>query len=195
MLYYDTDTKKRYNQNTLRRAKKSPNDDSVFPVITDDKPYYNRATQIIKDIGINDTVAENGAYTVKYEVINKNIKNVKADLKNILSRIRYDREIAGTVTDSGTTVRTDRESQSMTSNAYQSLTSGLISETDWKSPEGWTAVTKTELEPIALTVANHVRKCFKAEKTVSDIIESAETVDELTNMNIKESFETAYQSV
>lgn len=194
MLYYDKKENQNYSERVLQRKGKSPNDPSVFPLYKI-VPSYNHKTQYLNGTSSVKKVDGEDYYCFVYEILNRPIDKAKQNLMDYLETVRYGYEIAGTVTDSGTTVRTDRESQSMTSNAYQSLTSGLISDTDWKSPEGWITVTKTELEPIALTVANHVRKCFKAEKTISDKIESAETVDELTNLNIKESFETAYQSV
>lgn len=111
-----------------------------------------------------------------------------------LAAHRFQEETGGLDLPDGTRIKTDRESQSMTNNAYISLQGGLIADTEWKADSGWIEVTLAELEPIATAMSNHVRACFKAEKTVSDLIEACTTLDELRALKISDEFKAAYDA-
>jgi len=194
MLYYDKEKNKTYNERSLNREGKSPNDPSVFPLYKV-IPSYNYNTQYLNVTSSVEKVEGENYYKYVYEILDRPIGVARDNLTKHLSSIRYNHEVSGTTTDTGVEVLTDRNSQSMTLNAYQSLATGLIAETEWKSPDGWITVTTADLEPIASAVADHVRKCFTAERSVADMIGAAETVDELTPMNLVEEFESAYSAV
>lgn len=77
---------------------------------------------------------------------------------------RWQAETGGIVI-GGTPIATDRESQAQLSSAYTSLSGGLIADTPWKAADGsFTMVTLAGLEPVAQSVAAHVRACFDAER-------------------------------
>jgi len=94
-----------------------------------------------------------------------------------LAEVRYNHEVAGITLENGAQIATDRESQSMLASAYQSLSTGLMADTDWKAATGWATVTEAELKPIAAAVALHVRACFRAERAVAEQIATATTED------------------
>ncbi len=118
----------------------------------------------------------------------------KADLVTEAAELRYFRETGGITLPDGTSINTEREAQGMLNGAYQSLKAGLVSDTDWKATSGWVTVTLTELEPIAQAVADHVRRCFRAERLVADQIAAAVTVDDLVTLNLQGAFEAAYSA-
>lgn len=107
-----------------------------------------------------------------------------------LAELRYHREVAGITLGNGMQIATDRQSQAMLASAYQSLSNGLMADTDWKSATGWVTVTQTELEPLATAVAQHVRACFKAERAVAGVIDQS-TADELLELDLTVAFNQA----
>lgn len=111
------------------------------------------------------------------EIQPPSLDHLRGQLKAELATIRFAEEIAGVTLPDGSKVRTDRESQAQLSSAYQSLTQPFVDSIDWKSGSGWITVTQTELEPIARAVAQHVQRCFSAERRVAERIESSETLD------------------
>jgi hypothetical protein len=118
----------------------------------------------------------------------------KIEMFNEAAAIRYSRETGGITLPDGTVINTEREAQAMLSGAYQSLLSGLVADTDWKAASGWVTVSLTELEPIAQAVADHVRRCFRAERQVANQISNAATVDELVAIDLNTDFITAYSA-
>lgn len=96
----------------------------------------------------------------------------KAQLKAYTASARYDREIRG-ITVGGVAVLTDRQSQSMVSNAFSYLSKAPAGTTaDYKGASGWVSLTAAQLEPIALAVGTHVQACFSAERLVGEEIDS-----------------------
>lgn len=120
------------------------------------------------------------------------LETVQQQACDALAELRYTRETAGITLENGAQIATDRESQSMLAGTYQSLTTGLMTDTDWKSANGWATVTQTELEPIATAVALHVRACFKAERALQTTINTAADADTLRALDLKTEFSTAY---
>jgi len=70
----------------------------------------------------------------------------------------------------GVRILTGRTDQTMTTQAFVTLQSGMVDGIDWKGPEGWRRVTLAELEPVARAVAAHVQRCFSTERVVSEQI-------------------------
>jgi len=122
------------------------------------------------------------------------IANRQATLTQHVASIRFTTETGGISLPGGTQINTQRDAQAMLTGAYQSLKSGLVQDTEWKATSGWVTVTLTELEPIAQAVAEHVRRCFQAERAVSDQITSATTVDQLQALDLQTAFDTAYSA-
>ncbi|EBB6195745.1 DUF4376 domain-containing protein [Salmonella enterica] len=108
-----------------------------------------------------------------------------------LADVRYRKETGGIELE-GMKILTDRESQAQLTGAYQSLASGLITQTDWKAADGWMTVTKEQIEPVAKAVATHVAGCFAAEKAVSEQIAHSDSPE---NIDVGKAFEQAMQTV
>ena len=97
---------------------------------------------------------------------------------------RWQVETGGIVV-AGHPIATDRESQAKLNSAYASLKNGLIANTPWKASDGnFTLVTLAEIEPIAQTVAAHVRACFAAEQAHDEAIKVLQTQVELDAYDI-----------
>lgn len=101
-----------------------------------------------------------------------------------LAKKRYEVEISGLTLPDSSEISTTRESQTMIANAYASLKDGLIPDTQYKSNNGWTTITLTEITPIATAVAAHVRDVFANEKIHTDAIAALTTMTDLDNYDI-----------
>ncbi|BAP41288.1 putative uncharacterized protein [Pseudomonas sp. StFLB209] len=115
------------------------------------------------------------------------------DLHAELASHRFTFETTGLTLANGLQILTDRESQAQLGNAYTTLKHGLIPDTDWKAVNGWQVVTLAEIEPIAKSMAAHVRGCFRGERAVSELINAAKTLDDIRAINIAEQFFAHYQ--
>ncbi|EAS0616271.1 DUF4376 domain-containing protein [Salmonella enterica] len=130
-----------------------------------------------------------GVLTRQFDVRTKPRNEIVNILTGKLADIRYQREVSGIELD-GMKILTDRGSQAQLSGAYQSLASGLITQTDWKAADGWMTVTKEQIEPVARAVAAHVARCFSAEKAVSEKIQNVASPE---SIDVTGEFEKAMQ--
>lgn len=117
----------------------------------------------------------------------------KPDLLASLATHRFNAETAGLVVGEGLRILTDRESQAQLANSYVTLKSGLIPDTDWKAANGWQVSGLAEIEPIAKTMAAHVRACFRGERAAATTINAASTMADIEAVNITTLFGSAYQ--
>lgn len=106
------------------------------------------------------------------------LTEAKADKLQELSEARYLAETGG-IEVNNLTIATDRESQAMLTGAYVSLKQGLVQTVNWKGDNGWSAVTLTEIEPIAQAVGQHVQACFTKESQLAAQVTAAATVEEV----------------
>lgn len=113
--------------------------------------------------------------------------------KTLLSLFRYRKEIKG-IELNGLTIPTDRQSQSMINGAYSTLKNDLITEIDFKCST-WVTMTLVDIEPIAQNVANHVQKCFKAERQVSETLDTIEDIETLRSYDLNNEFIAKYDSL
>ncbi len=133
----------------------------------------------------------NGVLTRQFEVRTKPRDEIIRILTDTLADIRYRKETSGIELE-GMKILTDRESQAQLTGAYQSLASGLITQTDWKAADGWMTVTKEQIEPVAKAVATHIARCFAAEKAVSEQIAGSDSPE---NIDVEKAFEKTMQTV
>ena len=110
-----------------------------------------------------------------------------------LAALRFDFEVNGITLAKGLRIKTDRESQSQLSNAYVTLSNGLIPDTDWKVANGWQLVDLEQIRPIAKAVAAHGRGCFRGERLVQTAINEASSMDDIEAIDIPAMFASAYQ--
>lgn len=104
------------------------------------------------------------------------LSEVQAQRLNELAALRYQHETAG-ITLNGTVIETDRESQALITGAYSYSLLNPSVLIDWKAESGWIQIDAATIAGIAGAVASHVQACFSNERTLSEAIMSAETVE------------------
>lgn len=122
------------------------------------------------------------------------ISVARAEKHLALADLRWQRETGGLTLPEGTHIRTTRESQAQISSVMQSITAGLITDpVDWKLTSGWVGISTEQLTEIARRVADHVKRCFAAERYVSEQMEM--TPGDLSDFDISAAFDAAYGQV
>ena len=140
------------------------------------QPEYNPKTQFLN--GPYWTYTENDA-TASYNVEYKNLDLVKSELKQEIAGIRYDKEISGTkitLNNKEISLTTNRSDRDLYVQKY--IVMGDSDTVDWKFPEGWMTLTKSEMSDIVNAVNNHVQDAFLWELTKSTEIDNAITHEE-----------------
>lgn len=110
-----------------------------------------------------------------------------------LAEYRFNFEVAG-LDVGGVKVKTDRESQGQVCNAFVSLTNDLVPDVDFKAVNGWDTISKAQIQSVAKAVAAHSRGCFKGERKVTEQIEGARTLAEITAIDVQAAFDAVYQA-
>ena len=160
------------------------------PVIDRPAPDHNRLTHsAARRTPIRDDA---GRLVQDWEIVALPFQAVKDALIGRLAEMRWKRETGGLALPTGQTIGTTREAQAQISNVLMSLQGGLITSVDWKSGGEWVTLTLEQFAPMAAAVANHVQRCFAAEKAVTDLIGAAIEIDELAGIELAAEFEAAY---
>lgn len=110
--------------------------------------------------------------------VDKDIEQVKRELKAVVADLRWKKETSG-IEVSGSVVKTDRESQSTLSGAVSYVELSPTATIDWKTENGWVQLNRTQIETMALAVAQHVQQCFTQEKAYGVQIDACTTLAEL----------------
>ena len=118
-----------------------------------------------------------------FNAIPKPISDAKDYVKSQVAARRFGAEIQG-VTLNGTSIATDRDSQSMIGNAYASLKNGLIASVNFKSQSGFVSLDLASFEPVARAVAEHIQACFTAEQVHVAAIDALTTHAEVEAYDI-----------
>jgi hypothetical protein len=127
-----------------------------------------------------------GTATAQWTKINKNIDVVRNELKQQLATNRWQKEELGTtVIIQGTEVSIDtrRTFRDIFIQKYLLMSEGET--VDWKFPEGWLTLSKSELGLVVATGAQYVQDQFNWESSVTDQIDSASTLQELDAIEIE----------
>jgi hypothetical protein len=118
---------------------------------------------------------------------------VPADPYEILSDLRWRRETGGITLPDGTEISTTRESQSLIIGTVLGIQTGLITgPVTWKARSGWVNLTGPEIIALAAAVAQHVQKCFAAERATSVMLE---TLQNDPALDIEAAFNAAFAAV
>jgi hypothetical protein len=108
----------------------------------------------------------------------------KEELISAVAARRYAVETGGIIR-GGKRINTTRESQSMVTAAYQALSSGLISTTNWKADDGtFSAIDFDALKPVATIIAQHVADCFTAEMNHLIAVNALANQSEINNYDV-----------
>jgi hypothetical protein len=129
---------------------------------------------------------ENNIAVGTYNVISVDIALSKAALKVKVTDDRYLKEIAGikvTIQGHEVTADTARGSRDIFAQTYFAMSE---SETiNWKFPEMWLLVTKSDMATIVNAGKNHIQSCFNWELNLHTAIDNAQTVEELKNISLE----------
>lgn len=112
---------------------------------------------------------------------------------NDLAELRWQRETGGLDLSGGARIITTRESQSQIAGVVQSINAALITgPIDWKLASGWQQLSDAEILAIGGAVADHVKRCFAAERAVFEQMEA--TTGDLAGFDIEAAFDAAYRA-
>lgn len=117
-----------------------------------------------------------GSYIAK----DNSIFGVKEHLKGIVTANRYTKEVSGFTHNIGNrqiTIDTDRVVRNMFFQKYLLMADG--ESVEWKFPEGWITLSKSDLGSIVSSAATHIQNQFDWESSKLSEIESATTLSEL----------------
>ena len=130
---------------------------------------------------------DNQVATGYYTVVPKELEAIKNDLRSLAASERYRKEVAGvqvTVQNTTVTVDTSREGRNIFVQKYT-----LMADTDtvqWKFPETWLTLTRSELGTVVSASATHFQRQFDWESSIVAQIASAVDADELKSIVIVE---------
>ena len=106
---------------------------------------------------------------------------LKQQKKDEIAAARYEYEIAGVVFD-GVHVTTDREDQAMITAVALSAVADPTYTTVWKGADGYLTLNAAETLAMARIVGAHVEAAFEEEKRLSELIDAAQTEEELASI-------------
>lgn len=129
---------------------------------------------------------------INYKVFDGEVQPPSIDYlkKQIIDQItaeRYMVECRGLIMPDGTVIKTDRESQSQINSAFNSLSNGFITETEWKTDTNqFVTVNLEQITVIGKAVAEHVSKCFNTEKVKCLEVMALDNVNDLLAYKIED---------
>ncbi len=115
-----------------------------------------------------------------YEIVETDLEAAKNNFKEFLAAERYTKEVANittTVQDTEVTVDTSRDGRNIFVQKFMWMSD--TDTVDWKFPEKWLLLTKSELGEVIAAGATHVQSAFKWERDISDQIDAETTVADL----------------
>jgi len=122
-----------------------------------------------------------------FQVLSTPIELIKNTLKSKVSEIRWRKETAGMITNvQGTDVFVDtsREMRDVFVQKYILMNDNET--VQWKFNSGWFTLTKTEINSIAVAIANHIQTQFDWEVSKNAQIDVCTTAQELDAINLEE---------
>lgn len=96
-----------------------------------------------------------------------------------LANARWEVEVGGLILPNGVEVKTDRESQALLTGAALAALQDPEYSLNWKGSNGWVTLTAADVLGIANAVRAHVQWCFDREKSLVDLVGSAESAEEV----------------
>jgi hypothetical protein len=120
-----------------------------------------------------------------FEVLRKPIEDIRVNLKQKVAANRYTKEIAGTkitMHDTEVTIDTSRDARNIF--IQQLMLMEDTATVQWKFPEGWLTLTKSELGLVVLTGAAYIQAQFEWEVAKGIEIDTTETAEELDLIDV-----------
>lgn len=149
----------------------------IYPAVIDNSTPYNPKIEYLHGPfwDFTDNVA-----TGTFIVQNNAIDSVKDYLKSVVAANRYKKEVGGiaqTVNNITVTIDTGRDTRNIFFQKY--LLMGENETVEWKFPEAWVTLTKSQLGGIVSNAASHIENQFIWEANKVNEINSANTYTEL----------------
>lgn len=149
----------------------------IFPIIESTAPAYDGMYQGLAGPFYSystDTVTES------YTVVDLDIEQVKQTVKSLAAAKRYKQENAGLqITVQGQSVFLDTERANRDIFIQKLLLMGDNDTVEWKFPEMWLNLTKTDLQSVVMQGAAHVQAQFAWESGIATSTDAATTIAEL----------------
>ena len=127
------------------------------------------------------------AAIANYEVHDSPIESMRYNLKQLAAQARYSKEVLGTtvtIQDKTVTIDTNRGARDIFVQKYLLMTESFT--VNWKFPETWLTLTKSDLG-LCVTAANqYIQQCFDWELNISEQIDQAQNKQELLAVTIVE---------
>lgn len=120
---------------------------------------------------------------MSFEPIDYGLDTVKGNLKDAVTNYRYTKETRGiklTVQNTEVTIDTARGSRDIFLQAY--LTLSDTETLNWKFPETWILLSKTDLGNIVNSGRNHIQDCFNWELDFHAKVDAKTSLDELNDL-------------
>ena len=154
----------------------------IYPVQGSPDPIFNPVIEMLHGPFWDFS---NNVATSSFQVQPLPIDAVKNMLKATTATERYRKEILGTTaTIQGTivSIATDRDSRNIVNNTY--LIAGDADTIQWKFPEAWLTLTKSDLGLVVSTINSYVQEQFAWESAKVAEIDACQTSMELANVVI-----------
>jgi hypothetical protein len=122
-----------------------------------------------------------------YEVHDTPIESARYNLKQLAAQERYKKEILGTtatIQDNIVTIDTSRGARDIFVQTY--LLMGDADTVNWKFPQTWLTLTKSDLGLCVTAATQYVQECFDWELNISEEIDISDTKQELLAITIVE---------
>jgi hypothetical protein len=120
-----------------------------------------------------------------YEVHDTPIEAARYNLKQRVAAERYKKEIKGTpaiIQDDEVTIDTNRGSRDVFVQKF--LLMGESDTVNWKFPEGWLLLSKSDLGACVYAGVMHIQSCFNWELSINDQIDASQSKQDLLAIEI-----------
>jgi hypothetical protein len=127
-----------------------------------------------------------------YEVVDTNIEFARNNFKSKAAEERWKKETAGTkITINGVEVSLDTTRDGRNVFIQKFVMMGANDTVNWKFPESWVTLSKSDFDTIITAIDTHVESCFTWEKSIVDQIDESETKEDLLAIVIVEKEEVS----
>ncbi len=115
-----------------------------------------------------------------YGIKTKDLGPIREYIKTRIAAIRYDKETSGkniTINGSEVFINTNRDARNVYAQRYLAMADSDT--VNWKFGETWLTLSKADINTIIIECQNHVQSAFDWEKSKCDLIDAANTPEDL----------------
>lgn len=133
------------------------------------------------------TIIEAVGARIDWEIVDRRLDAVCADLKAKVADLRWQAETGGMKVN-GVLIQTDRESRGNLTGAAlradRALRNGTAYEVRWKAADGWAVFDASTILAVAEAAEAHVNACFVREAEIVAQVDAAVTIDDLRAIDL-----------